>query len=391
MKYRGPFFIAPMIEGGITVGKTTVLKKSEPYFDRRTTGVIKGVALIMMFVHHFFTYPQWWDGVISYPLLEQMAIYFRAPLKICVPVFCFITGYFYYYNKNKNFKYSFKKITDILISYWVVFFIFAIIATTFVGYRYTIPQFILESFALYRPTMIFCWYVNFYIIFMLLFPLMAKFMSKNIHIDLILALLIIPNIFQIILCFVADYPIPSEVLEFQIRWISIVFVGYIFANYGLFEKIERLNKFLIRNKILNIIVLILVAICVPFGRCTIPTLTLALGALPDFNITLDITMDVIYAPIFIYCLANLCKMIDAKIVKKILIIIGKYSLLMWFVSCVFYGNCNTIFKPILYFPHDPILVTVWGLLLCLAVSAVLDLGIKKIQDCKNKLLFKIRK
>lgn len=70
-----------------------------PFFDRSTTSVIKGIAVIMMFIHHFFTFPAWWVGGVHYPLLEKLAPYFSMPLKLCVPVFCFITGYFYCFKK----------------------------------------------------------------------------------------------------------------------------------------------------------------------------------------------------------------------------------------------------------------------------------------------------
>ena len=55
------------------------------------------------------------------------------------------------------------------------------------------------------------------------------------------------------------------------------------------------------------------------------------------------------------------------------------------VSCIFYNNCKDIFQPILYFPKNPLLVTAWGLLMCLAVSFVFEKGVAKIRNCKNEL------
>ncbi len=38
--------------------------KYEPYFDKEATLIIKGIALLMMFADHFFTFPEWWiDGI----------------------------------------------------------------------------------------------------------------------------------------------------------------------------------------------------------------------------------------------------------------------------------------------------------------------------------------
>ena len=119
--------------------------KRRVYFDRDTTNIIKGVVLIMMFMHHFFTFPDWWVDGVSYPVLRTLAPYFTLPFKMCVPVFCFITGYFYYFNDHKDYKYSLKKITDILISYWGVFIVLAVLAVICVGYEYSVSSVIKEE------------------------------------------------------------------------------------------------------------------------------------------------------------------------------------------------------------------------------------------------------
>lgn len=354
-----------------------------PFFDKNTTGIIKGIALIMMFIHHFFTFPSWWGEGISYPLIEKLSPYFCSPLRLCVPIFCFITGYFYFFNTHKTYKYSIKKITDILISYWCVFFVFAIVATVFAEYKYTFLSFIAELFALKRPTMRFCWYVNFYIVFMLLLPVITKLLSRNIHIDLFVCLILIPNMFRLFNRFVNN-SIISELIGNQQSWLSCVLIGYIFANYSLFEKIEHLNFQIIKNKKLNTGLMLVGILCIPFGRIAIPSLTLGFSHLPS----LYISMDVIYAPLFIYAVVYLCNTIRARIANRLLVIIGNYSLLMWFVSCIFYNNCKAIFQPLLYFPRNPILVTIWGLLLCLSVSFVLEKGIVRIQNCKNTRVVK---
>ena len=73
------------------------------YIEKEATNYIKGIALILMFVHHFFTFPKRYINGISYPYLSKFATLMCAPLKICVPVFAFLTGYFYYFSKRCNF------------------------------------------------------------------------------------------------------------------------------------------------------------------------------------------------------------------------------------------------------------------------------------------------
>lgn len=352
-----------------------------PYFDKDTSNILKGIALIMMFIHHFFTFPSWWGQGISYPLLERLSPYLCAPFRLCVPIFCFLTGYFYFFNKNKSYKYSLKKIADILISYWCIFFISAIIAVFCVDYQYTPENFIKECFALYRPTMCFCWYVSFYIAIMLILPLITKVISKNIHIDLIITFIIIPCAIRLVEKFSSSDTI-YEILVNLNPWLSIALTGYIFAAYNLFERIYDLNIKMIKNKVFNIIVYLFIAFVVPMGRWAEPTMTIAFDRLPSINVS----MDAFYAPIFIYVVVNLCKAIDFKSIKFILIQIGKYSLHMWFISCIFFNNSRAIFQPILYYPRIPVIVTIWGLVLCFVPSYILDIGIKRIQSIKNKLL-----
>ena len=41
--------------------------------DRHITTAMKGVALLLMFVHHFFTFPEWYIDGIGYANMELVA------------------------------------------------------------------------------------------------------------------------------------------------------------------------------------------------------------------------------------------------------------------------------------------------------------------------------
>ena len=73
--------------------------------------------------------------------------------------------------------------------------------------------------------------------------------------------------------------------------------------------------------------------------------------------------------------------------KVVLRQIGKYSLLMWFVSCIFFNNSKKVSQPLLYWPGNPVLVLLWGLLLCCVVSALLDPVMKLLIKQKNRIFF----
>ena len=386
-------------------------KTSSAYFGKDTTAVIKGVALVMMFYHHFFTFPDWWVEGVSYPLLAKLAPYFCAPLKICGCVFCFLTGYFYFFNQKRDYKYSFRKITDILIHYWFVFFIYAIIAVVAVSYKYTLGNFVKEMFALtteglsLRPTMFFCWYVHFFITIMLILPLITKLLGKNIHLDLFISWIGFPLLVALVVR-ITDGLFNSLVIHevlCDLVWFSSVLTGFIFARYGLFEKLEAVNKKYIKSNAGNIVLWLLIAIIIPMGRYFAPNLMLSVGGLNYPNVVIlsidDLPMigetfsyafplDVIYTPLFIYSLVNLIKACKLTHLNKVLAVIGKYSLLMWFVHSIFFNNSKSVFQPILYWPKNPVLVLLWGLVLALGVSFVFDIVIKRIVDFKNRYLFK---
>lgn len=133
------------------------------YFKRETTNVIKGIMLILMFVLHFFCFPSWYIAGISYPQLSWMERY-QGHFQICIAGFSFLTGYLYFFQKKKNFKYVVKKWIDLLIPYWLAFSILFLIAFITATYPGNIKNFLLEVFALDRPVMFFCWYVSYYLL-----------------------------------------------------------------------------------------------------------------------------------------------------------------------------------------------------------------------------------
>ena len=97
------------------------------------------------------------------------------------------------------------------------------------------------------------------------------------------------------------------------------------------------------------------------------------------------SFDFIYAPIMIYGLITTFDLIRFKKVLFPLSIIGKYSLLMWFIHSVFFNVSKEYTQPVLYYPHNPVLVLLWGLLLSLAVSFIVSYPINLINKIKNKL------
>ena len=55
------------------------MSSSAAYMDRRTTGAIKGIALVLMFVHHMFAFPDFLMDPGMYPNLTEAAAILCLP------------------------------------------------------------------------------------------------------------------------------------------------------------------------------------------------------------------------------------------------------------------------------------------------------------------------
>ncbi len=355
--------------------------KSKNYIPKDVTNIIKGVALIFMFILHFFAHPEWYIFSVSYGFSDLFSKYFLGPLGLCVAIFAFLTGYFYTFCKNKSFKYSVDKATDLWINYFVTFIILMLVSVALGCWESSFSDFILESFGLYRPTMIFGWYVDFYIVSILILPFIYKILSKDILVACTTGIFI-PLIISSLIG-IYGYLIPNEyivdLLSNFYLWFPCIASGVIFAEYDLFYGVfDRIFSNNIKSNFVKVIVWSVLLLISFFGKYFSP----------EFSYIFGFELDFIYAPIFVYALINLVNMISNY--NKWLYpfsIIGKYSLSMWFIHCVFFNTCKQYTQSILYWPNNPILVVVWGIVICLIPSIIINCLINWIVG-KKKLLVK---
>ena len=87
-------------------------------FDKKMTGIIKGVAILfMMFIH---CYQDNYDVSLdfSYSLTGYEKVF-----KLCVGMYVFMVGYGYAFSKTKDFRYGLQHIKKLLIPFWVILFL----------------------------------------------------------------------------------------------------------------------------------------------------------------------------------------------------------------------------------------------------------------------------
>lgn len=355
----------------------------EASFGRRTTSAIKGIALILMFVHHFFAYPEWYVEGISYPELAGYVSFFRYSMKICVPAFAFLTGYFYTYARNKTLRYSLRKMTDVLVSYWTVFFpllLFALIG----GYRgLSAFGFAMGVFGRNISLMTFCWYVSFYCLAMLLLPLLTRSGKPSLIRDAV-RMVIAP----VVLCTILEKRIGSDTVRTMIEeirlWFPCVASGYLCSKYGAFEAAE---KFLSRKAPwASYAVYALCILAAIAGRYCFESFGVEDISFLGEGWSLTCTMDVFYAPAFVYGVSMLLRRIESGHLVGALKRIGDKSLLMWYLHCIFFNVSNEITQRVLYWPGHPALVVMFGLALCYAAATIISPAERRLVQLKNRAM-----
>ena len=88
-------------------------------FTRDHTQVLKGIALLLMIVHHTSTPSLWADEGSDIFAIFQ---YLQKSAKICVYIFAFLVGYGFYCSKNKTIQYSLKRCCLLLVPFWIMLF-----------------------------------------------------------------------------------------------------------------------------------------------------------------------------------------------------------------------------------------------------------------------------
>lgn len=138
---------------------------------------IKGIAIILMFVHHLFTFPNRYpQGAEIISLFGNLNIEILAGSlgKYCVPVFLFMSGYGFAVSNKSEPRYFLKKIFDVQKSVWLVFIIYIPLDLFFnvARIKLEIKPFLLNFFSLSASYNGEWWFILPYIIMVAITPLL---------------------------------------------------------------------------------------------------------------------------------------------------------------------------------------------------------------------------
>lgn len=372
-------------------------EKTRPYFDRGITALLKGTALVLMFFHHFFTFPAWITVPVSDPFIAYVAPHLSHATRLCVAVFVFLTGYLDGFRKRRGFSDRLRKMTDFLLSYWTVYIVLLLIAV-WTGKTFFDPNLILyELFGLKQAVMPFSWYVPFYLLSLLCLHPVQKQIERG-PVRGILCGILLPAVIFTALAYLCRQQPEREFLyrlsflfDNAVDFFPVMAAGALIARTDLFRRFDRKlaacrHWTRMRAGWRAVLLLILAILCCA-ARSLLPRMQFVSGTVFGRTWTFRLSLDLVYAPVFVWSLVRLFAMARGHVPLKALAVIGRYSLYLWFWHDVFFNVCAELTQPVLYLPVLWPLILVWGLAMCFALSWLTDIPVRRLIEQKNRFLF----
>lgn len=348
----------------------------EVNFTKEHTQIAKGMAIILMLIHHLFAFPNRILTKQSYKSLLlinglQIEYYIGVFGKICVAMFLFLSGYGLYIITSKNNKFSIKdaiiRISRLYINYWTVFLIFIPIGFIFFGRTLNIKEFILNFLGLSSSYNGEWWFFRLYVELILITPILKIIVRDKLYLSfiniimLVLLSKVINKIFFYLypIKYITDTIIYNDLISL-LNWQSCFFMGYICAKFKLFTKIKEYMKiYNIDNKFIYLLMMLLVFF-IRYKRSSI-------------------FIDSILSGIFIFAIVNI--LYDSKL-HKLFVVLGENSMNMWLTHSFF---CYYYIQSIVYKPRISVFILIWLIVLSLLTSLI----IKRFSKYLNKIAITI--
>lgn len=346
-------------------GNSTAQSQEQPLSREHSTH-IKAIAILLMVFHHL--YSQTIDGY-AYPHSWYVL---AGCCKICVPIFAFLTGWAYAFNKTPTCVYSLKKLGQFFLSYWVVVLFCQGFASLCCGYELSWEHLTNELLPIGKQrVMPHCWYVIFFAYLMLLLPLLAKL--GKISRPLIKYSLILLFVVGVYFC---PLPLPyaSDVARYSVSFL----LAYYLAKSGVY-KIAAV-KFPAKRPYLTALCAVL--LCGLFILCYGWFFPLALIVTHAGFLTP--VMVAIAALLFIFCYDSAVISVFPGWLKKASLFLGKHSMNIWFLHGLASSSATKhIVQPFVYYIHNPLYVVGITIVVCLLLS----LAITPVQQALVKAIF----
>ena len=323
------------------------------HFDTAQTKKLKGVALILMLVHHTSMCAEWEKCSVEI----QKILYFQmSSTKMCVWIFAFLVGYGFFCSTNKTVQYSFKRILMLLIPFWtMMLFMFIplfflsnssnildtnIVSNIIGGGKNHFVEIVYNLFGISESLNWYSWFVFFYILTILAMPFLHRFYMRFPKFGWLVSILGFYGLTVLIHTFLpwSVYPILQNVFTFT-SLVPVVIVGYMCAYWnsqGLIPKwFEGKHKWHL-SLMTILLVLVIQALRIP---------------------TMGFCIQAFYTPFLIFAIIGIFNSYSLNVVRHFLLKVGDLSMYMWFFHAVFFTETvnlytkNLVMEPFHSFPY----------------------------------------
>lgn len=354
-----------------------MMRKS--YFDSVTFNSIKGIAIILLFVLHFFASSDLWLPEFCVPSFQVFEKYFSHSLNMCIAMFAFLSGYGFWFNSEKNYSHSVHKAFKILTVYWKIYFLFFVVAvltglySDFSLENIGLALIGLDEFHVVGDIIAFHWYLAFYLAILFLLPSFHYLLVRynNILRDIFYLVIVPIFIFSFFGNQASSFYCLKRFFVDLILWFPCVGVGYVAARYSVFEMFDICFHKVCKRKmkyfrfIINIVFVILTF----YGMYRFPGMIYTTKS--AWILPIVINMSVFYILFFTYALTDFLRIIQDHWFQSILSALGRDSLYMWLLNGIFFNVFKTYTQPVLLYPKNALLVLVWGLFICFMLTRML--------------------
>jgi peptidoglycan/LPS O-acetylase OafA/YrhL len=340
----------------------TVTKRTAPLYTKEISGMMAGVAIVLMMTQHLFPWPEWLSEGVSWhsPLgdfgkkLTLLISYFGG---VSVNLFAITSGYVLIANPKAyaTVKSRLRRLFHFLIGYWMVEALFLLIGALNGDTMPTLKQLACNMVGLSTGPLHpwvnvpFAWYVAYYIEFIILVPVLlwlykGRTISKDITVTIIMVLiscmargtLHIPHLHYLV----------CDAVSALWALMSSCF-GILIAKYSLFEKAhDKIGKKIPVWRLL--IYSFIIFVCHYYLPLLHKNGEAILGII-------SLILDAIIATILMYFILEMLIRIKWNPLKQTLLVLGKYSMYLWFLHGIFFTGKHFL-QPQLYSLTDPILI-----------------------------------
>ena len=318
--------------------------KCETVLTKDYSNMMKGVAVLLMIIHHTWGFPCRIPELHILHMEEQIGI----ASKICVSIFMFLSGYGLYYTFNRNSSiHLVKRLKAIYERFWKVFFVFVPLGFLFFDRTFRLQEFLLNLFCVDYSYNREWWFMGTYIELLLVLPLVLRLDTKKYFLVAVLlvaiALRFLSGFFEL-----NSGGANSHIHQFG-YYFPVFYLGLFFSKYSLFERFQRITC----NRLIGCVV------------CVIMTVV-AFVIRSKWDIT---EMTILMTPLFIYLFVVFFRLIGN--VNKVFLLFGKHSMNMWLIHSFF---CYYYFqKEMLMISDNAIVAYVLLVVMSLLSSMVIDL------------------